>query len=97
MVTLLKSKIGSKLSEKESNGIANKHAQRFKYCLLALCTCLYISVFASSSERPIQDMDIEQKNTRSMQYFDQIPVAKESAYGVFFEGADDIIVVSVED
>ena len=95
MITSLKSKMDYLLKNRGTDG-AVKNDQRFKYFLLVLFACLYISVFTVSSEFPLGDMDIEKKKERSAEYFDHIPVANGSAYGFIGEKGDVVLVPVVE-
>lgn len=95
MITSLKSKINTISKDNRIHGIADKNIQRFKYCLLGLCTCLYISVFAASSDMPKGDMNIENKNIRPTDYFDHVPVVNGSAYGAFIGKDEDVVVVPI--
>jgi hypothetical protein len=94
MITLLKSNMDPLLKNRRVDVISEKYVQRFNYCLLALCIGLYISVFATSTEMPLGDINIENKNIRSIEYFENIPVTKGSAYG-FFEEKEDVVLVPV--
>jgi hypothetical protein len=92
MITSLKSKMNILLKNRRIHEKSDKHVLRFKYSLLALCIFFYIFVFAASSEIPLGDMSIENKNMRSTEYFNHIPAVKGS---VFIGKDEDVVLVPV--